>query len=82
MERQDVFNCVKKKLQDWGFSESEINETADLRKDLGLDVLDQIDLLMQCEDVCGCRVPDDVSDNCITIGDVVTALYDASLQHN
>lgn len=79
MERQEIFNCVKKKLQDWDFSEQEITETADLRKDLGLAILDQFDLLMQCEKVCGVSVPDAVIEKCTTIGDVVTALYDASL---
>ena len=80
MERQQIFNCVKEKLQEWGFSENEIIESAHLRNDLHLDSLDQIDLVMQCEKVCGGRVTDEVSEKCVTIGDVVTALYDASAQ--
>ncbi len=48
MNRQDVFECVKKKIQNLGVSEVKITEEALLLSDLNLDIFDIVDMWAQC----------------------------------
>lgn len=82
MEKYDVFNELKKELLDWGISENKITEDADLVKVLNFDELDQIQLVDNFEREYGICLPDNVLEHFVTLGDIVTALYDAIQARN
>jgi len=57
-------------------SEDSINESTDLRNDLGADSLDAVDLLMDIDDEFELDIPDEEIIYIRTIGDVVKYIED------
>ena len=51
--------------------ESEVTANANLQEDLGADSLDQVELVMNIEEEFDLEIPDDVSDEWKTFGDVL-----------
>jgi acyl carrier protein len=54
-----------------GFDEGEVTETSHFRDDLGFDSLDRVELLMKVEKEYQITIPDEVTDDMQTVGDVV-----------
>lgn len=75
MERQDVFNFVYAYLRQKVFTLSILPESSSLRDDLGLDSLDELELILECEDKFGIRITDEETKNASSIGDFVTVIY-------
>lgn len=46
-------------LQSFGIQPSELTDTVHFTRDLGLDSLDTVDLIMQLEQTFGIRIPDE-----------------------
>lgn len=53
-----------------------LNDSTDLKDDLGLDSLDVVELTLQLEESCGVTIPDDKLQNVKTIGDLVKVVDD------
>jgi len=54
-----------------GRSAEGIKETDSLDQDLGLDSLDQVEIVMEVEEEFDLNVPDEVANNSRTVGDIV-----------
>ncbi len=65
---QDIFKSLKEK----GFepTEGEINETTSFTEDLGMDSLDQIEMIMELEKVFNISIPDDQAEEMKVVGDI------------
>jgi len=61
-------------LKEFGVPESAITEQAHFARDLGLDSLDSVDLIMQLEQAFGIRIPDEDHHKLTTVQDVLTYL--------
>lgn len=75
MNRQDVFEGVKKKIQNLGVSEAKITEEALLLGDLNLDTFDIVDIWAQC--VKSFSVKPEVAkiEEIFSVGDLVSVFY-------
>lgn len=73
MERKKVFEFLEAKLGDL-LLRGVFSEDLSLTDDLGLDSLDMIDFLMQCEKEFNSRVPDDVAERITTVGELIDAI--------
>lgn len=71
MKRADVRLIIVEKLLEWGFSEEELEDSNQLAKDLNLDSLDQVDLLMSCEKKVGKKIMDNDFERAKTIGEFI-----------
>lgn len=71
MERAEVRLIVVEKLLEWGFSAEELEDSKQLAKDLNLDSLDQVDLLMSCEKKVGKKIADNDFEQAKTIGEFI-----------
>ena len=61
--------------------ESEIKENTKLKEDLGADSLDLFELVMALEEEFGVEIPSEDLESIVTVGDVITYLRTAGLQH-
>ncbi|GAB2525176.1 acyl carrier protein [Spirosoma aerophilum] len=61
-------------LKEFGVSESAITDETHFSRDLGLDSLDSVDLIMQLEREFGIRIPDEDYDKLTTMQGVLTYL--------
>lgn len=72
MNTAEVLEQVRDFLhEELGVPREEIEPAADLRKDLGLDSLDLVELVTAMEDRIGARVDKDVLAEVATVGDVI-----------
>ena len=68
----DMFEKIKEVLvEQLNIDEDEITLDADIKKDLGADSLDILQLLMAIEDEYGITIPDEELANFTTVQDVV-----------
>ncbi len=63
--KQTIFKIIKEKL---GLSESEITLDANFIKDLGVDSLDYMEMIMDFENAFGIRIPDTDAEKMRTVG--------------
>jgi acyl carrier protein len=63
--KQTIFKIIKEKL---GLSESEITLDANFIKDLGVDSLDYMEMVMDFENAFGIRIPDTDAEKMRTVG--------------
>jgi acyl carrier protein len=61
-------------LTEFGVPESTITDQAHFGRDLGLDSLDAVDLIMQLEQAFGIRIPDEDHSKLTSVQSVVTYL--------
>lgn len=61
-------------LQNFAIQESELTDTVHFTRDLGLDSLDTVDLIMQLEQTFGIRIPDEDYPKLVTFGGVLSYL--------
>lgn len=61
-------------LKQFGIPESAITDQTHFSRDLGLDSLDTVDLIMQLEKAFGIRIPDEDYGKLTTMQDVLTYL--------
>ena len=61
-------------LKEFGVSESAITDKTHFSRDLGLDSLDSVDLIMQLEREFGIRIPDEDYEKLTTMQGVLTYL--------
>ena len=54
---------------------NKITDRTDFVNDLGLDSLDMVELVMGVEQEFGIDVPDEIAENCTTVGDAIRALH-------
>ena len=75
-----MFEKVKKVLVDQlNLKEADITLDTNIKKDLGADSLDILQLLMSIEEEYGIQIPDDELAGFETVGDVVTYLESVDL---
>ncbi|MDR1233968.1 MAG: acyl carrier protein [Holosporales bacterium] len=53
---------------------SKVVESASFKDDLGLDSLEQAELIMEFEKTFNCEIPEDAAEKIITVGDAVKYL--------
>lgn len=58
-------------VEEFGVNRGDIELSSNLRKDLGLDSLDLVELVMAVEQEFAIDIPDDDADKLLTFGDVV-----------
>ncbi|GAB3995765.1 hypothetical protein GCM10028807_36770 [Spirosoma daeguense] len=61
-------------LKEFGVAETAITEQTHFSRDLGLDSLDSVDLIMQLEQAFGIRIPDEDHHKLTTVHNVLTYL--------
>lgn len=72
---EDVFNKVTEIIcNQLNIDKSAVTMDSEIVKDLGADSLDIIEMLMSFEDEYGISIPDDVSSNIKTVGDIVALI--------
>ena len=70
-----MFEKVKELLVDeLDINADDITPEAELVNDLGINSLELADLVLQCEDKFEIEITDEVVNNFVTVGDVVSAL--------
>jgi acyl carrier protein len=70
-----VFEKVKNVLIDQlGVEADEITPTATLRDDLGCDSLDEVEIVMACEEEFGIDIPDEDAQGIATVADMTAYL--------
>jgi acyl carrier protein len=53
---------------------AKVVESASFKDDLGMDSLEQAELIMELEKAFNCEIPEDAAENIITVGDAVKYL--------
>lgn len=72
---EDVFNKVADIIcAQLNIDKSAVTMDSEIIKDLGADSLDIIEMLMSFEDEYGISIPDEVSQNLKTVGDIVALI--------
>ena len=72
---EDVFNKVADIIcAQLNIDKSTVTMDSEIIKDLGADSLDIIEMLMSFEDEYGISIPDEVSQNLKTVGDIVALI--------
>lgn len=72
---EDVFNKVVDIIcSQLNIDKSSVTMDSEIIKDLGADSLDIIEMLMSFEDEYGISIPDEVSQNLKTVGDIVALI--------
>lgn len=72
---EDVFNKVADIIcSQLNIDKSVVTMDSEIIKDLGADSLDIIEMLMSFEDEYGISIPDEVSQNLKTVGDIVALI--------
>jgi len=71
MDRQEIFDKIKEALQERGTDTSALSMESSFNEDLGLDSLDQTELLMEVEDFVGKEIPDEEAQELTTVGKLV-----------
>lgn len=61
-------------LKNFGIRESELTDTVHFTRDLGLDSLDTVDLIMHLEQTFGIRIPDEDYPKLVTLKGVLEYL--------
>ncbi|WP_375446996.1 acyl carrier protein [uncultured Fibrella sp.] len=61
-------------LRNFGIQDSQLADHVHFTRDLGLDSLDTVDLIMQLEQEFGIRIPDEDYPKLVTFGGVLTYL--------
>ena len=55
-----------------------VEKTSDLRKDLGMDSLDMVELILQTEQEFNVRIPDDIASEIKTVQDIIDKIEELS----
>lgn len=74
MEKQSVFDFIKKNLEELGYDVENISEFSSIKDDLGLDSLDSVELVMRIERKFSVSLSDKYVYQPKTIGDLVAAV--------
>ena len=76
MKKKDIAKKVTEILVDkLGVEKEEVNESANLQNDLGMDGLDAVELIMECEQEFNIAIPDDDAETVQTVGDIINYLF-------
>lgn len=75
MEKDEIFQQLKKLALDLGINTSEISETSSLHSDLKMDSLASASFLMECESHFKIFIPLGVIENISTVGDLIAAIH-------
>ena len=75
MDRNEVVRLIYDELREWNYPEEDISEKSSLQKDLHLDSLDKLYLVVNCEDKLEVQLPDDVISQIDTVEDLIAAMY-------
>lgn len=76
----NTFDTIRQIIVDhFGVKESAVHEHASFRDDLGFDSLDEVELVMICEELFG-EISDDDAELCLTVRDAVRLAE--RVQHN
>ena len=77
MDRDEIYSKIRFYLVSlFDTPEEAITPEADLQKDLDLDSIDAIDLIVKLQEVTGQKIKPDEFKTVRTVGDVVNRIYD------
>lgn len=72
MNKEEIKNKIKEIIVDKNGVEAEqVTDNADFKADLGMDSLDNVELLMEIEKEFGITIPDDEAEKVHTLNDCV-----------
>src|ERR1700691_6169932 len=75
----DVAERVKKiVIEHLGVDADKVTDEANFIEDLGVDLLDPVELLMAFEEECSVEIPDDAAESIVTVGDAIRFLDKAT----
>jgi len=81
MSREEVLSAFAQILNDVaGTDTTDLDEAANLTRDLRIDSLTLVELVVAAEDKFGVLIPDEALDRLVTVGDVVTYIAEASVE--
>ena len=81
MAQADVFEKLKSMIVDkLGVEESQVTKEANFSKDLGADLLDQVELVMAIEEEFNIRIPDEEVEHLPTVGQTLDYIVKKSGQ--
>lgn len=74
MERTEIFKFLKVQIESQCGLTQDMTEQSNLYSDLGLDSLDAVELVMECEKEYHINVPDATAEKLGTIAEVIDAV--------
>ncbi|PIA13713.1 acyl carrier protein [Coemansia reversa NRRL 1564] len=82
LSRSDIQERIFQVLQDFDkVKQDKLSPTADFVKDLGLDSLDTVEVVMAIEEEFSVEIPDDVADNIGSVGQAIDYIVGRSDAH-
>ena len=72
MDKQAIFQKIKEVLDKQGIDTGNMDMSSDFEADLGLDSLDEVELMMALEEAFGQDIPDTDAQILKTVGDVIS----------
>jgi acyl carrier protein len=73
-KREEILTAIQEHLAERGIDATDVSESSDLAKDLGLDSLDTVELTLGLEERFGIEIPDTELEDVSTVGDAVTLI--------
>ena len=78
-DKNQVFEIVKQRvIETLGSDDEQVTMEAKLREDLGADLLDNVELIMDIENEFSITVPDEKAEAVETVGDIVDLVISLS----
>lgn len=73
MTRDEIFIAIKDAIQHeyYGFSDFRITEKTNFTDDLGMDSLDQIEMIMYMEEITDTEIDDHIAETFKTVEDII-----------
>ena len=78
MKKEEIRKGFADILEEKGLAgQDKVIGTANLTHDIGLDSLDTVEVIMECEKKFGILIPDNIAEGINTVNDAVIVIYDA-----
>lgn len=74
MERKKVFEFLENIVGNFLTPEETFSEALSFTGDIGFDSLDTTELIMKCEAEFNSRIPDNIAESLVTVGDLIDAV--------
>lgn len=74
MERKKVFEFLENIVGNFLTPEETFSEALSFTDDIGFDSLDTTELIMKCEAEFNSRIPDNIAESLVTVGDLIDAV--------
>ena len=79
MSKDEIFQKVRTILTDNLACEAEVKPESIITTELGLDSIDVIELVMECEKQFGIAIPDDTMDRIYKVDDIVNVIMTSKI---